>query len=617
MPRIEQMPNGTYVKTLTYLEKSLIARLYQEISERKQDVENLTGRIVKVEESLLALKVKTDEHQARLGELEKKMNKLFGGSEAVIDRPLRVFGVVEAPFFRSTRTDGPPLEVASSMLVRKLNAEFLQGKTPSDFVPAEHRGKGGTEEHPLVNETTAGFMSPEEHIKLKAFQDASAYALKSDQDQLAQTVSDHIGSGGDAHALATPSQHGFMSAEDKAYLDSLPSQLAAMQSEAQNSYVKKSGDQMTGDLEFTTPDKGIVWSENGTPQVSIVRTGNQLRFSGQSVFQDTVDAPLVITQNLVADNITFKGMGIDHVRLVSVGLDSTRNDEAACYFNGQLLVPTGNTTNKNTRGSCRGWNVACFDRATRQILWVRGYDTHQDTGKTTAKSELNRLVNDLNSLDHTKVVLIWTWDQPSFEKATVTYTQSELDSAYRALIRCGASQVVKNMKYRASYALIGIPTIGEGNGMEMYNYPDPVEMSTLLIGGTPIGTMGLSGGMKNTPDPMTFQGVVNTSSIPDRSTHTQTIVPNPPTGFPVQRATVDILSLNGSLLGSFNLDNNTPSISTSIIYPDSSHTRLIRVSFTGDRMGVSIISENACYALGATGVRHPIIYRYRVTLYFS
>lgn len=37
MARIEQLPDGTYVKRLTPFEADLVERLYQEIRERKKD----------------------------------------------------------------------------------------------------------------------------------------------------------------------------------------------------------------------------------------------------------------------------------------------------------------------------------------------------------------------------------------------------------------------------------------------------------------------------------------------------------------------------------------------------------------------------------------------------
>lgn len=39
MSRIEQRPDGSYVRRLTYLEEQLIKRLYQEINERKVNEE--------------------------------------------------------------------------------------------------------------------------------------------------------------------------------------------------------------------------------------------------------------------------------------------------------------------------------------------------------------------------------------------------------------------------------------------------------------------------------------------------------------------------------------------------------------------------------------------------
>ncbi|MNX95345.1 hypothetical protein D3C86_1276160 [compost metagenome] len=66
-------------------------------------------------------------------------------------------------------------------------------------------------------------------------------------------------------------------------------------------------------------------------------------------------------------------------------------------------------------------------------------------------------------------------------------TQLQIDNAIAALQRLGASDIVRNMPYRSSYAMVGIPTIGKGNALEQIGYPDAVELSTLLVEGTPLG----------------------------------------------------------------------------------------------------------------------------------
>lgn len=50
--RIEQMPNGTYVKRVSPFEEDLINRLYQEVRERKEDTALANTRLELAETSL-------------------------------------------------------------------------------------------------------------------------------------------------------------------------------------------------------------------------------------------------------------------------------------------------------------------------------------------------------------------------------------------------------------------------------------------------------------------------------------------------------------------------------------------------------------------------------------
>lgn len=61
MPRIEQMPDGTYVKRTSPFESDLIERLYQEVRERKAGQEFLE---VQLDETQVSLAKAHDEIEA-------------------------------------------------------------------------------------------------------------------------------------------------------------------------------------------------------------------------------------------------------------------------------------------------------------------------------------------------------------------------------------------------------------------------------------------------------------------------------------------------------------------------------------------------------------------------
>ena len=114
---------------------------------------------------------------------------------------------------------------------------------PDDPVTlAAHIGHGGTEQHPAVTPTEAGFMAPGDKTKLDQLSSTTPpththddrYYTEAEADAQLASKADvahqhdtryaplaHVGAGDAAHAAATGSQAGFMSAADKARLDQL------------------------------------------------------------------------------------------------------------------------------------------------------------------------------------------------------------------------------------------------------------------------------------------------------------------------------------------------------------------------------------------------------------
>ncbi|MEK1828989.1 interleukin-like EMT inducer domain-containing protein [Priestia megaterium] len=122
--------------------------------------------------------------------------------------------------------------------------------------------------------------------------------------------------------------------------------------------------------------------------------------------------------------------------------------------------------------SGRGLRLTTIDRNTLATTFDQTYDVYSGS---TARQDL---ANKLNSLSDDVIVTVTSYD--------AIHTA---DGVSDALARCGGSGVT--LTYRNPYALIGIPNIGKGAGIEVY-YPagssSPyAEISTRVENGVPVG----------------------------------------------------------------------------------------------------------------------------------
>jgi hypothetical protein len=109
------------------------------------------------------------------------------------------------------------------------------------------------------------------------------------------------------------------------------------------------------------------------------------------------------------------------------------------------------------RSAARSYNVMSFTRSTGALSSVTTHDIYSGGGAPAAMAAA------LNALGSDKIVVILTHDEPQANRLS--------NGLAEAMYRCGASRAVygsPNFKYRAAYALIGIPGCGEGQGYEAY-----------------------------------------------------------------------------------------------------------------------------------------------------
>ncbi len=102
------------------------------------------------------------------------------------------------------------------------------------------------------------------------------------------------------------------------------------------------------------------------------------------------------------------------------------------------------------------YNLVVYSRHDGSLLEFLNYDIF------TTASNATLFKNKLNSLDSSVIVVIFTYDEPRGN----AYNNTDLQTAFQ---RCGGSaNCLSQIQYRAAYALVGIPGIGLGKGIEKY-----------------------------------------------------------------------------------------------------------------------------------------------------
>ena len=154
-----------------------------------------------------------------------------------------------------------------------------------------------------------------------------------------------------------------------------------------------------------------------------------------------------------------------YFRIVSTGLDAGSTYVTAAgsaygvspgmysYTQTDLSGTPISTSLMGTIG--RSYNVVTITRATGATTVYPIYDVFGSATNATA------LATFLNSLDSSVIVIVIGWDEP----------QQNVNAALiTAMKRCGASSIYPTFLFRrSSYILVGIPGIGEDNGLERYN----------------------------------------------------------------------------------------------------------------------------------------------------
>jgi hypothetical protein len=163
--RIEKTSDGRFIRILDPAMQGLIGRLYQEINQRKMDYMTHEDTMMALDHSVELLDSQIQTLVIHYAEVSAALEKLLpvGSELAFIDRTLLVDGYVRALQFIGTTISEPPLIVASSVMVDRLNVDKIHGQTLLDldnrFAPMVHM-------HAPATQTVDGFMSNNDKTKL-------------------------------------------------------------------------------------------------------------------------------------------------------------------------------------------------------------------------------------------------------------------------------------------------------------------------------------------------------------------------------------------------------------------------------------------------------------------
>ena len=149
---------------------------------------------------------------------------------------------------------------------------------------------------------------------------------------------------------------------------------------------------------------------------------------------------------IVDGGLVLKGGLLTSVRVLATGCcGNPRDKEAGVWIDGaRPLAPK------------RSYNLVVIKRADHSVYKKQSYDVYGNMAQASA------LAKDLNSISDQYIVILQSHDEPSSHRFEGGLPE--------AIVRVGGSRAVFRhapWPSRCAYILVGIPNIGEGNGIEL------------------------------------------------------------------------------------------------------------------------------------------------------
>lgn len=165
---------------------------------------------------------------------------------------------------------------------------------------------------------------------------------------------------------------------------------------------------------------------------------------------------LALTQGLVS----VRGQAFDAIprkfSIASRGARATIDGGAHAFRDAGLIELKPDGTRVEIGSTGRSWNFIRMHRPSGELRDARTFDVHGDRSQSDAAAFY------VEECGTDWIVFCWTLDEPCGNVV-------DHDRFKNALVNMGATRhVLDNLKFRSSYLLVGIPRLGEGNGIEMY-----------------------------------------------------------------------------------------------------------------------------------------------------
>lgn len=172
----------------------------------------------------------------------------------------------------------------------------------------------------------------------------------------------------------------------------------------------------------------------------------------------------------ILGNITFSSSGLGDI--ANQGEIYVRSTSWGYTGGGATLCINGKEISLDNSSWWRSFCLVVVNRNDLSVVSMSFYDTY--AGETNT---CNELASALNNLDSNKLVILISSDAITIN-----------DNLNDAIKRCGGKDWTVSGA-RVAYAFIGIPGIGENNGIFTYKYAEKscVEISTKVINGIPQG----------------------------------------------------------------------------------------------------------------------------------
>lgn len=212
-----------------------------------------------------------------------------------------------------------------------------------------------------------------------------------------------------------------------------------------------------------TPDVPASTSTKGTPLTSREIDGNfkslqqSIQTVSTGVSTTSIDAGTELETLVDHAGLRYYVNKVEEAKpnsrfytVIAAGLNNLNRNNCGFYENGILKF-----------GFARSYNLIKIDKSTDNIVYTATFDVHSGVQGNTAVAI--QLANELNSTPPGQYIILYTHDEPSYNRLTPELAQ--------AIYNCGGSSAIygsSKFAYRSAYILIGESGIGEGNGIELY-----------------------------------------------------------------------------------------------------------------------------------------------------